>query len=93
MNSTYIDKKLNDLIVLMDAEPSRDYITVEQACDFLGMNPATFRSLATQGHIPFAIGGVLRRSNYTKIPKLTFYNWMMQNISMFSDLKGVKFGK
>lgn len=39
---------------------------------------ATFRALAAEGHIPFAIGGILESSKYTKVPKLPFYNWVLQ---------------
>lgn len=81
VQSNYIRRKQSELIALMEASPDRDYITVEDAAKFLGMDKQAFRELAAQGHIPFAIGGILQRSKYTKVPKLPFFNWCLQSSS------------
>jgi excisionase family DNA binding protein len=85
VQSNYIRRKQSELIDLMEASPDRDYITVEDAAKFLGMDKQAFRELAAQGHIPFAIGGILQRSKYTKIPKLPFFNWCLQSGSAIMD--------
>lgn len=85
VQSNYIRRKQSELIALMEASPDRDYITVEDAAKFLGMDKQTFRELAAQGHIPFALGGILQRSKYTKIPKLPFFNWCLQSSSTIMD--------
>lgn len=79
MESTYIKEKFKELNQLMDKD-KKDYITVDVAAKFLGMDKEAFRNLACSGNIPFAIGGVSASSKYTKVPKISFYAFCVQHL-------------
>lgn len=88
MASKYIEMKNKELDRLMDADMNCDTITTAQAAKFLGMDRIKLSELACQGHVPFAIGGISQTSRYTKIPKLSFYNWVKQ--SAFAIAEGIE---
>lgn len=83
MASQYINEKLAALDAMMDAQKDRDYVTVEEAAEFLGMGQDTLRALIANRNIPWAIGappGVLKHSRYARIPKVSFYAFCVQNV-------------
>lgn len=86
MESTYIKEKTQKLNQLMDQD-RKDYITVDVAAKFLGMDKEAFRNLACSGHIPFAIGGVSASSKYTKVPKISFYAFCVQHLPNMNFLR------
>lgn len=88
MSSQYIINKRRELDDLMDKNLTKDSITAEEAAKFIDMDKRTLQELACQGHVPFAIGGIPKNSRYTKIPKLTFYNWVTQ--AAFSNIESIE---
>lgn len=70
------------LVELMDKEPNNSMINVTDAADIIGMGTETLKAAAYDGKCPFAIGGDTgpHKQRFTKIPKLAFWNFMMQGV-------------
>lgn len=70
------EKMLREMIEKDD----RPYLNIDDVGEFLGADPDCIRASAENGKCPFAFGGRngVRGSRFTKIPKITFYNWVTQ---------------
>lgn len=71
-----LKKHYDELINLLNENDSK-YLRVEEVAKFLEMKPENIRVAAERNTCPFAFGGRenMQAQRFTKIPKLTFFNW------------------
>lgn len=79
-----IERLYAELDNLLNRDDKKD-IAPKAVADFLGMDVDTLRTAAENGTCPFAIStrNWSKGNRCTRIPKLAFYNWMMQGNTKF----------